>query len=44
MASIVGFAGSLRSASYNAALLREAQQLAPEGDDLEIVSIAEIPM
>jgi NAD(P)H-dependent FMN reductase len=44
MTTIVGFAGSLRSASYNAALLREAQRAAPPGGTLEIVSVSDIPL
>jgi NAD(P)H-dependent FMN reductase len=44
MTTIVGFAGSLRSGSYNAALLREAQRAAPQRDELQIVSIADIPL
>ena len=41
---IVGFSGSLRTGSYNSALLRAAQQfVAPDGV-LEIASIAEIPL
>jgi NAD(P)H-dependent FMN reductase len=44
MTTIVGFAGSLRRESFNAALLREAQRQAPPGDELEILSIADIPL
>jgi chromate reductase len=33
---ILGIAGSLRSASYNRGLLRAAQELAPDGVDVEI--------
>jgi len=44
MARIVGIAGSLRKASFNAALLRAAAELAPEGSTVEIASIAGIPL
>ena len=44
MARIVGIAGSLRKASFNAALLRAAAALAPAGTGVEIASIAEIPL
>jgi chromate reductase len=41
---ILGFAGSLRAASYNKALLRAARELAPEGMEIEIFDIGEIPL
>jgi NAD(P)H-dependent FMN reductase len=41
---IVGIAGSLRSGSFNAALLRAAQEEAPAGVALEIESIRGIPL
>jgi chromate reductase, NAD(P)H dehydrogenase (quinone) len=41
---VVGFAGSLRSGSHNAALLREAGAVAPREGTLEIASIAELPL
>jgi chromate reductase len=41
---IVGIAGSLRSGSYNAALLRAAVEEAPPGATLEIESIHGIPL
>ncbi len=41
---VLGFAGSLRKKSYNAAALRAAQQLLPEGLSLEIFDISPIPM
>ncbi|MDQ3099179.1 MAG: NAD(P)H-dependent oxidoreductase [bacterium] len=41
---IVGFAGSLRSGSYNKKLLRAAKELSPEGVEFEIVDIADIPL
>lgn len=44
MARIIGIAGSLRKGSYNAALLRAAMELAPEGLALEIASIGAIPL
>lgn len=44
MATIIGIAGSLRKGSYNAALLRAAKELAPAGTEIEIVSIAGIPL
>jgi NAD(P)H-dependent FMN reductase len=44
MNTIVGIAGSLRQKSYNAALLRAAAELAPDGLSVEIGSIAGIPL
>jgi NAD(P)H-dependent FMN reductase len=44
MAKIIGLAGSLRKASFNAALLRAAAELTPAGTELEIASIAGIPL
>jgi len=44
MAKIIGIAGSLRRGSYNAALLRAAVELAPPGHEIEIGSIAGIPL
>ena len=41
---VVGFAGSLRQQSYNRALLRAALELLPEGMDLEIVELADLPL
>lgn len=40
---VLGFAGSLRSGSYNRALLRAAQELAPEGMTIEITGIGDLP-
>jgi chromate reductase, NAD(P)H dehydrogenase (quinone) len=40
---IVAFAGSLRRDSFNRALLRAAQQLAPEGMMIEPIEIGELP-
>ena len=44
MITIVGFAGSLRQASYNAALLRAAGAMMPPGSELHEASIREIPL
>jgi NAD(P)H-dependent FMN reductase len=44
MAKILGIAGSLRRASFNAALLRAAVELAPAGTSIEIASIHDIPL
>ena len=44
MTTIIGIAGSLRKASFNASLLRAAAGLAPDGVNVEIASIAAIPL
>jgi chromate reductase len=44
MSRIVAIAGSLRRGSFNAALLRAAVALAPEGVTLEIATIKGIPL
>jgi chromate reductase len=44
MTTIVGIAGSLRSGSFNAALLRAAVEECPSGATLEIESIRGIPL
>lgn len=44
MPNIIGIAGSLRRASFNAALLRAAAELAPSGTTIEIASIRGIPL
>jgi len=44
MNTIIGIAGSLRKASYNAALLRAAAELAPSDCRIEIASIRGIPL
>src|SRR2546426_3023506 len=44
MAKLIGIVGSLRKGSYNAALLRAAAGLVPPGTQLEIASIAGIPL
>ncbi len=41
---VLGFAGSLRQASHNRALLRVAQELQPEGMRLEIFDLLPIPL
>jgi chromate reductase len=41
---VVGFAGSLRKQSYNRALLRAALELLPEGMELEIVELDDLPL
>ncbi len=41
---VLGFAGSLRTGSYNKALLRAAAELIPENVNLEIFDIAGIPV
>lgn len=40
---IVAFAGSLRRGSFNRALIRTAQELAPEGMTIESIEIGELP-
>ncbi len=42
--TILGIAGSLRRASYNAALLRAAAELAPDGVAVELESVRGIPL
>ncbi len=44
MIKIIGIAGSLRTGSYNAALLRAAANLMPSGATLEIATIKGIPL
>lgn len=44
MIKILGFAGSLRKDSYNQALLRAAQKLAPAGAEVEIFDIGSFPL
>ena len=41
---VLAISGSLRKASYNTAALRAAQEVAPDGMAIEIVSIADIPL
>jgi len=40
---VLGIAGSLRSASYNRGLLRAAQQLAPDGVEVDLLDIRDLP-
>ena len=42
--TILGLSGSLRRASFNAGLLRAAAELAPEGTDIRIGSIRDVPL
>jgi NAD(P)H-dependent FMN reductase len=44
MTRIVGFAGSLRRGSYNAALLHAALEFVPDNGQLDIVTIQDIPL
>ena len=44
MTTIVGISGSLRTSSFNAGLLRAAAEAAPQGCDVNIVSIKDIPL
>jgi NAD(P)H-dependent FMN reductase len=44
MSRLVGIAGSLRKASFNAALLRTAAELVPAGTELAIETIRGIPL
>src|SRR5262249_35048622 len=44
MTRIVGISGALRRGSYNAALLRAAVELAPQGMSIEIAYIRGIPL
>jgi chromate reductase len=41
---VVGLAGSLRQGSYNRALLRAAQGMAPEGMTIEIFDLIAVPL
>ena len=41
---VLGISGSLRSESYNTALLRAAQSLAPDGMSIEIFDLHPIPL
>lgn len=42
--NVLGIAGSLRSGSFNRALLRAAQEVAPHGMSIEIYDLAGIPL
>ena len=44
MPKILGLSGSLRKGSFNAGLLRAARDLAPEGTEIEIGSILDVPL
>lgn len=44
MTLLVGISGSLRRHSFNAGLLRAAQAMLPAGTDLQIASIADVPL
>ena len=44
MTAIVGISGSTRRGSFNSALLRAAAAAMPEGAELRIESIADIPL
>lgn len=44
MTVLIGLSGSLRRNSYNSGLLRAAAAAAPAGTQLEIASIAEVPL
>jgi len=44
MKTIIGISGSLRTGSFNSALLREAARSAPSGVEVVIESIAAIPL
>jgi chromate reductase len=41
---ILGVSGSLRAASFNTALLRAAQALAPDGVTIEIFGLHDLPL
>lgn len=43
MRRIAGISGSLRRASFNSALLRHAREMAPQGMDIDILSIDGLP-
>lgn len=44
MTTIIGISGSLRTASFNSALLRAARDVTPDGVTVEIASIRDIPL
>jgi NAD(P)H-dependent FMN reductase len=44
MTKLVGISGSLRRGSYNTALLRAAAGLMPEGAELAVHTIRDIPL
>ena len=42
--NVLGFAGSLRRASYNRGLVRAAADVAPSGIAIQIVDLSDIPL
>jgi chromate reductase len=44
MIKLLGISGSLRKDSFNTALLRAAQELAPAGTSIDVADIAQIPL
>lgn len=44
MTKLIGLSGSLRQASYNTALLRNAAGMMPEGSELMVETIRDIPL
>ncbi|MGN6106267.1 MAG: NADPH-dependent FMN reductase, partial [Kofleriaceae bacterium] len=44
MTTILGISGSLRTGSYNTALLAAATRMAPSGTTIEVASIRGIPL
>lgn len=44
MTRLIGISGSLRRHSYHSGLLRAARELAPDGVEVRIASIADIPL
>lgn len=44
MVKVIGLAGSLRQRSFNAALLRTAVRLVPEGAVIEVHSVRDVPL
>jgi chromate reductase len=41
---VLGISGSLRKYSFNTGLLKAALQMMPEGMEMEIISLATIPL
>lgn len=44
MTAVLGIVGSLRQASFNRALIRAAQELAPEGMTITLFDLADVPL
>lgn len=44
MVAVLGIVGSLRQASFNRALIRAAQELAPEGMTITLFDLADVPL